>query len=724
MLRFRKITINLLYFLNVLLVFLLVVEDKVQLPLFLQVTGRMHPLILHFPLALLFVGIFLEYLGTRKSFQHPAVDKITSIVFYTFALSAAFAALFGFFLYKEGTYLGEDVNLHKWIGAAVSILAVVIIWLKESPFIPYYYGMLVVTTIGLVLTGHIGAEVTHGKGFLTEPFKKLMQPDVVQIEHADSAIVFRDVIQPILNEKCVNCHNSNRAKNDLILSDYESVMEGGESDDAVVPGNAEKSLLYKYALLPMNDSLHMPPKEKLQLDREEIKLIGWWINTGAKPNDKYLNLPKVDSIETIMLAKFQPKKGIDLLDISFPDQDKIKKLNNPYRTVQQISATKPYVAVFLGSKKDFTTNDLTELKSIEDQVVSIDMGNSNVKDEDLKSLTRFPHVQKLHLQNIAISDEGVKYLKDLHYLDVLNLSGTKISTKTLNEVTGWKNLRKLYIYNTAVPEESVDSLRKSHGDLEVYNTQFDLSDTVYNAQLTIPVIKIDSTFFHDVANVEVKLSRGNVKYYYTLDGTEPTRESTLYKEPFQITQTGEFKIRATMAGWMDSDVATYRLLKVGKRPKQITLEMKPDPKHSGKLDSTLVDGKAGGFNKGEKAYLGYLNKNFQALFEMEEQEKLSQLSVSFYEDVERAAFTPELIEVWGGNDKNNLKKLGEARNILPEKKKPSTKGLIMIKFPEQQIRFVRLIAKNPNRLPSYVNIPKDPKQKPKPGIFIDEVALE
>ncbi|MBA4054440.1 MAG: hypothetical protein C0490_07000, partial [Marivirga sp.] len=225
MFRFRQITLNLVYFFNVLLIFLLLVEDKVQLPLFLQVTGRMHPLVLHFPLVLLFVGIFLEYLGTRKNFQHPAVEKITSYVFYLFALSAAFTALFGFFLYKEGSYLGEEVMLHKWIGTAVSLLAVLIVWLKESPFVMYYYGTLAVSTIGLVLAGHLGSEVTHGKGFLIEPIRNQFQSGIIEVEHADSAIVFRDVIQPILNEKCLNCHNLNRAKNDLILTDYESIMK-------------------------------------------------------------------------------------------------------------------------------------------------------------------------------------------------------------------------------------------------------------------------------------------------------------------------------------------------------------------------------------------------------------------------------------------------------------------------------------------------------------------
>jgi hypothetical protein len=718
MFQFRQITLNLVYFLNVLLIFLLLVEDKVQLPVILQVTGRMHPLVLHFPLVLLFVGIFLECLLTRKNFQHPATAKITSYVFYLFALSASLSALFGFFLFKEGSYQGEEVILHKWTGTAVSVLGVLILWLKERPVVFYYYATLGVSTLCLIAAGHLGSEVTHGKGFLTEPIQR--QQKIIEIENADSAIVFRDVIQPILNEKCLNCHNANRAKNDLILTDYQSMMKGGETRDAIVVGKAEESLLYKYILLPMNDSLHMPPKEKLQLDRDEIKLIGWWINTGADPDQKYVSLPKVDSIQTIMLSKFQPKTGLDLLEIPFADQEEIKELNNPYRTVQQISATKPYIAVFLGSKKDFSAKDLTELKDIGNQVVSIDMGNSVVKDEDLKHLKQFPHVQKLHLQNIAIGDEGVKHLRDLPYLNVLNLSGTKISAKTLDEVSGWENLNKLYLYNTAVSEQSVTSLKRSHPDLEVYNTQFDLTDTVYNAQLTVPVVKIDSSFFRQRASVEVKLSRGKVKYYYTLDGTEPTSKATLYTEPFHINQTGKLKIMATMEGWMDSKMATFPLMKLGIKPDRIILETKPHPKHSGKLDSTLVDGKAGSLNREDKEYLGFVNRDHQVLFQLDEPKKLSQLTVSFLEDVENGVLAPEYVEVWGGDDKSNLTILGRVVSVLPQDERPAAKDIIRINFPEQSVRFVRLKAKNVGKLPAWLPLQKETKA----SIFIDEVSLE
>ena len=399
---------------------------------------------------------------------------------------------------------------------------------------------------------------------------------------------------------------------------------------------------------------------------------------------------------------------------------KLRALNTPYRTVQQISATKPYIAVFLGSKKDFSAKDLTELKDIGNQVVSIDLGNSQVKDDDLKNLKQFPHVQKLHLQNIAIGDEGVKHVKDLRFLEVLNLSGTKISAKTLDEVSGWKNLKKLYLYNTAVSEESVTSIKKSRPELEVYNTQFDLTDSVYNAQLTTPVAKIDSAFFRQHASVEVKLSRGKVKYFYTVDGTEPTDKANQYTEPFHVSHSGEIKIKATMEGWTDSKVAIFPLLKLGVKPDRIILETKPHPKYSGKMDSTLVDGKPATADRSDKEYLGFINSDCQVLFQFDNPKKLSQLTLSFLEDVGLGVLAPEQVEVWGGEDKNKLTKLGKAVSVLPQEVRPAVKCIIRIDFPSQSVRFVRLTAKNVKALPAWHSLQKTHK----PSIFVDEVSLE
>jgi hypothetical protein len=571
-----------------------------------------------------------------------------------------------------------------------------------------------------VVAGHLGAEVTHGEGFLTEPVRKHWQARAVQIDHPDSAVIFRDVIQPILNEKCLNCHNSNRAKKNLVLSDYERIMKGGETSGTVVAGNAAESLLYKYAMLPMDDSLHMPPKDKLQLEQEEIKLIGWWINSGARAHDQYAELPKVDSIHPIMLARFQPRTGLDLINIPFADQQKIKELNTPYRTVQQISTSKPYIAVFLGSKKDFSGQDLRDLKPVGNQIVSIDLGNSQVHDEDLKYLRQFPHLQKLHLQNIPVGDDGIKELRELQHLSVLNLSGTKISSKTIEEISRWKNLSKLYLYNTGIPEESLAALQDSRPQLHLYSTRFDLSDSVYNASLTPPVCKIDSQFFRNKATVEVKLSRGKVKYYYTLDGSVPTTAAHLYTEPFKIDRSCKLNMMATMEGWTDSKVVTFPFVKAGLKSARVILETKPDEKYAGKMDTTLVDGEAGSLDRNAKEYLGFGKENFQALFELKGERSISGVTLSFLENTDKGVMAPGTVEVWGGTDRKKLVRLGSASRAAPAEKRPAFKDIFQLSFPGQPVRFIRIKATRVVSLPASYSLDK----KVKPSIFVDEVAFE
>ena len=428
--------------------------------------------------------------------------------------------------------------------------------------------------------------------------------------------------------------------------------------------------------------------------------------------------PDSDKLPPV-LKYVQPKKGLDLEDISFADQSTINGLNNPYRTVQQIAVIKPYVAVFLWTKANFSAKDLSELRVIRDQVTSIDLGNSNVHDKDLEELTQFAHLQKLHLQNISIGDDGIRQLKALRYLESLNLSGTKISAKTIDEISAWKNLRKLYVYNTAVPTESIQSLKIASPDLEVYSTQFDLTDSLYTVQLTIPVSKIDSTFFRDHATVDIKQSRGNVKYYYTLDGDIPNSKSIFYDGPFPVKQSGELKIIAIKEGWIDSKIATFPLMKRGVAIERMTWDSKFDSKLSAKKDSVLIDGKPGSLDRGDKAYLAFVDQDIQAIFQLSKPMTLSQLTLSYLEDAEQSVLAPSYIEVWGGTSVNSLTKLGLKEIVRPSGKQPAAKRLVIIDFPKNNFKFIRLKAKNPGKLPSGYTFQKTAQA----SIFIDEVAL-
>lgn len=96
-------------------------------------------------------------------------------------------------------------------------------------------------------------------------------------------------VKPILAEKCFSCHGADpdKIKGALILLDREAMLRGGEtSTDVLVPGDAEKSLLYT-ATTWRDPDLEMPPKENDRLTEEQTWHLRDWINAGAPwPSDE------------------------------------------------------------------------------------------------------------------------------------------------------------------------------------------------------------------------------------------------------------------------------------------------------------------------------------------------------------------------------------------------------------------------------------------------------
>jgi hypothetical protein len=111
MLRLKNSLFNISLLLNCLLLFMLFFENRLSVPVWLQVVGRTHPLVLHFPVVLVVLyALLILFFQTQKKVDESNLD-IADLILQLAAISSAVTALAGFFLSKE-----EDMMLMRCCG--------------------------------------------------------------------------------------------------------------------------------------------------------------------------------------------------------------------------------------------------------------------------------------------------------------------------------------------------------------------------------------------------------------------------------------------------------------------------------------------------------------------------------------------------------------------------------------------------------------------------------
>ncbi len=89
---------------------------------------------------------------------------------------------------------------------------------------------------------------------------------------------FETKIRPVLVESCLKCHGGDKVSSGLRLDQREDLITGGDRGPAVVPGDAENSLLVQ-AMLRTHSDLEMPPRK--ELSAETIADFRRWVDQGA-----------------------------------------------------------------------------------------------------------------------------------------------------------------------------------------------------------------------------------------------------------------------------------------------------------------------------------------------------------------------------------------------------------------------------------------------------------
>ena len=120
----------------------------------------------------------------------------------------------------------------------------------------------------------MGGNLTHGSTYLFEyapnpirqlaglPNKSMPRKNFILIDSVD---IYLDLISPIMDKRCISCHNLEKKKGDLNLTSFSSLMEGGESGKIIIPGDISSSDLYRRITLPTNHKDFMPTDGKQPL---------------------------------------------------------------------------------------------------------------------------------------------------------------------------------------------------------------------------------------------------------------------------------------------------------------------------------------------------------------------------------------------------------------------------------------------------------------------------
>lgn len=125
--------------------------------------GRIHPMIVHFPLAFIPAALFTAIVGRRR----PGFAKPVQFLVVTGGLTAPIAALTGWL--DGGFALATDdwmLQSHRWLGTAIGVGALMLaLWALRRPEedrSPVMIVGLSVLTAGILVQGWFGGALVHG----------------------------------------------------------------------------------------------------------------------------------------------------------------------------------------------------------------------------------------------------------------------------------------------------------------------------------------------------------------------------------------------------------------------------------------------------------------------------------------------------------------------------------------------------------------------------------
>ncbi|EON76134.1 hypothetical protein ADIS_3262 [Lunatimonas lonarensis] len=391
----------------------------------------------------------------------------------------------GYLLYASDNYSGIQVQNHLRGGVLTGLgicLTTAYFFFREKKYknntkSPIFLSLLLVTNGMLAYTSHVGGSLTHGQDFLTEPLTQIFPTRQVALKPAEEMLVYEDLIHTILDAKCLNCHNENKTKGDLLMTSYGNLLKSGKSGKpALIPGNPKESELLIRVHLPEDDDERMPPEGKPGLTTEEISLISLWIEVGAPQNQplpEFLEDPAVAISFESLIPKVQQNQRRMLLE-----KEAFEEAASSLATLAEElnvhierdpEAEGPFFRLRMKfPPRRFSNEELLALEPYFMNFSSVSLASADISDDELFFIAKMKNLQRLFIQKTRVDGSGLPYFHNHEHLETLSISFSPIHPGNIFHLLNIPNLKEVYVFGTPVKPEIIHALQAYRPDITFF----------------------------------------------------------------------------------------------------------------------------------------------------------------------------------------------------------------------------------------------------------------
>lgn len=465
----------------------------------LRLLGRLHPILVHFPIALVISAACAEAVRAVRRAPGPSPFALTSVVIgASVALVAATSGWQNAFF--EGVEAGPDLFIHRWTGVVTAGLLAVVAYCgvrgrsrPDSLEFGFWRVGLTLSALAVTGAGYFGGELAYGEGYIGKAFWSAMRmstqadaevaadaqtPAVVpvvevagvgevakvgetaqgEVSHSAGSQFVTEVL-PVFESRCYECHSNKKSKGGLNLEVMATATEPDEQGRrAIDPGNVDASEMVRRIELPADNEDAMPA-DGARLTAAQIGAIRKWIGDGAPVavSPGAVSGERRELPEQFLSA--QQQCDVDLAVKALTDRGVLALPVSLESHAYEVNASLV--------RPKFSDADMPLMAGVCCAITNLNLARTQVGNDGLTCLSQMPRLVRLRLDRTQVGPGCAELLASLPKLEVLNLCGTAIDDRTLLGLAASRSLQRIFVWDTKVTDDAAIKFRLENPGVQV-----------------------------------------------------------------------------------------------------------------------------------------------------------------------------------------------------------------------------------------------------------------